>query len=857
MQTTAAILSVLLQRPLAAPASGEPRTSGATNASAPSDERVLAPALEAFVEAPYPEQALAARVEGRVVLVLTVSAGGEVTEASAVEGLGYGLDEAAEEAALGFRFRPALQDGVARAARIHYAYEFRLPRVQSKPEAESAPAPRSGAEQGGTLRPAPTLAAESSASEPIAPPSSPPELQSEASVEVQGRRVDERLRRSANAVTVVDLTTARRESADVGEVLARTQGVHVQRVGGLGSAARVTLGGFDDHQLRFFLDGVPLEYSGYSFGIQNVPITFAERIDVYKGVVPVRLGADALGGAFDVVTDRATRGTKGALSFQGGSFDTYRLAASGRHLDPKTGLFGKIEAFYDVAQNDYRIEVDDTDDSAQPIEVEARRLHDAYRAVGGNIEAGLVNRRWADRFLLRAFASDYDKELQHNVAMTVPYGEARYGGLSAGGNVRYEQDFGRGVSGSFVTGYAFEQTDFLDVTECIYDWFRQCIFQRRIPGEVGDRPSDRTVWDHTVYGRWSLAWLVAPEHALRYAIAPTFFTRSGEERQQPSLDSRDPLHAEREMLKWINGVEYEARLADGRLQNMGFAKAYLQASQSSELLSAGVDVQRNVQRVYFGAGDGLRYELNDWALGKVSYEYAIRLPEPVELFGNGVQIIDNLVLEPERSHNVNLSFLVEGLKGRLGKFDASLTGFYRGADHLIVLLGRDQVFRYENVYAARSLGVEAAAAWTLPGENWELALNGTYQDVRNVSSEGTFGQFDGDRIPNKPYLFGTGQLRWRERQLLSARDELSLAWYGRYVHQFFRSWESIGQAEQKATIDAQFVQTVVLSYLVSGPRNEEVSFSLEVQNLTDERTFDFYGVQRPGRAFFGKVAATF
>src|SRR5690606_17911628 len=152
---------------------------------------------------------------------------------------------------------------------------------------------------------------------------------------VRGYRDQDRTRRSAHAVTVVDLERVQRESADVGEVLARVEGVNVQRVGGLGSRARVSLGGFDDTQVRFFIDGVPLEYAGYSFGIENVPVTFAEHINIYKGVVPVRLGADSLGGAFDLITDRKTLGTHAMVSLQAGSFDTYRMAASARHLHEK------------------------------------------------------------------------------------------------------------------------------------------------------------------------------------------------------------------------------------------------------------------------------------------------------------------------------------------------------------------------------------------------------------------------------------------------------------------------------------------------------------------------------------------
>ena len=89
-----------------------------------------------------------------------------------------------------------------------------------------------------------------------------------------------RLRESADAVKVVETEQARKESADLGEVLARTPGVGVQRAGGLGSGSRFSLNGLTDEQIRFFLDGVPLEYAGYPFGIANLPVNAIERVEI-------------------------------------------------------------------------------------------------------------------------------------------------------------------------------------------------------------------------------------------------------------------------------------------------------------------------------------------------------------------------------------------------------------------------------------------------------------------------------------------------------------------------------------------------------------------------------------------------
>jgi TonB family protein len=82
--------------------------------------------VERFVEAAYPPEAEAQKLEGRVVLSIDISASGEVTRAEVVEPAGHGFDEAALAAIRQFRFTPAELDGQPSPVRITYAYDFVL-----------------------------------------------------------------------------------------------------------------------------------------------------------------------------------------------------------------------------------------------------------------------------------------------------------------------------------------------------------------------------------------------------------------------------------------------------------------------------------------------------------------------------------------------------------------------------------------------------------------------------------------------------------------------------------------------------------------------------------------------------------
>ncbi|QRO00441.1 TonB-dependent siderophore myxochelin receptor MxcH [Archangium violaceum] len=806
---------------------GAPQESGAVPAPAPA---LVPPKLLEFVQALYPAQAERERLEARVPLRLKIDASGTVTEAEVLEPAGHGFDEAAREAALRFRFEPAKRNGIAMPSLILYTYEFRLPQQETPPPAEAA--------------------------EPVVPPSNPPgpEAANEEPIEVtvEGESEAERRRQSAEAVQVIETENIQREAADMGTALARTESVAVRREGGLGSRTRFSLAGLSDEQIRFFVDGIPLELAGFGPNISNVPVNLVQRIDLYQGVVPIRFGADALGGAVQLVTDQEVRGTSADASYEFGSFDTHRLTAGVRHFQESTGLFARANGFFDYARNDYPMEVLVADELGRPKPTRVYRFHDGYRAAGGGVEAGFMDRPWARRLLLRAFLGTYDKEIQHNPAMTVPYGGVDSGDLSGGATLRFEQLFSQVFSVDAVAGYTWRQTTFLDLDQCAYNWFGRCVRELPQQGEIQPRAVERYVDQHTGFARLNLGWNVSESQTLRFSLAPTFVTRSGEDKRLRARQQVDPLDSERNLFSLVSGLEYELDALDERLENIVFVKDYLQLARAEKLLPSGVfqPLEQNTHEV--GVGDGVRFRLSQRLYAKASYEWATRLLRPDELFGDGMLINDNLDLKPETSHNVNLGLTFDTEQMPAGAFRASVNGFGRLANQLIILTGKESFFTYQNVYAARALGVAGSAGWTSPGQYLALDGNVTWQDFRNISSEGDFGSFEGRRIPNRPYLLANGSARFQLAGLVSPQDELSLTWHSRYIHEFFRSWEGAGTRDSKMVISSQLLHSLALSY-VTRAAPTTLSWTVDVQNLTDAPSFDFYGVRRPGRSIFAKL----
>src|SRR5690606_28501426 len=137
------------------------------------------------------------------------------------------------------------------------------------------------------------------------------------------------------------------------EVLERAPGVKIQQQGGMGSRTNVTINGLSGRHVRFFIDGMPMDAMSSAFQINNLPVNLAERIEVYKGVVPVNFGSDALGGAVNIVTKKGV-GTYLDASYSYGSFNTHKTFINAGHTSEK-GFTAQISAFQNYSDNDYYV----------------------------------------------------------------------------------------------------------------------------------------------------------------------------------------------------------------------------------------------------------------------------------------------------------------------------------------------------------------------------------------------------------------------------------------------------------------------------------------------------------------------
>jgi len=239
-------------------------------------------------------------------------------------------------------------------------------------------------------------------------------------VTVLGQSVTGRVREQSYMVSAISTKELYNSTADAQQVLNRVPGVRILEEGGLGSESSFTLNGFSGDQVKFFMDGIPMDHFGSALGLGNIPVNSIDRIEVYKGVVPVWLGTDALGGAVNIITNQGANFLD--ASYSAGSFNTHRASVNGAFTRPESGFTFRGNINYNYSDNDYKVWVPIREGNNIVDTAEVERFHDRYRSASAKIETGLVNRKFADQLLLGELAATNDKQVQHGATKTSGHG---------------------------------------------------------------------------------------------------------------------------------------------------------------------------------------------------------------------------------------------------------------------------------------------------------------------------------------------------------------------------------------------------------------------------------------------------
>lgn len=663
------------------------------------------------------------------------------------------------------------------------------------------------------------------------------------------------LEQSALAIDVIDLKADQKLTVDLSEVLSREPGISIRRMGGLGSRERFSLNGLENEQIRFYIDDIPLELSPYTFGIGSIPLNLLHRADVYHGVVPIKLGADSLGGAVNFITEKGEDGTGGSISHMLGDFNKSRSTMTLKYADD-SGFFSRFNGFYDYSDNNYEVDVTLPTEQGKTVPYKAKRFHDAYEGQGTNVDFGFIEQNWADLFQVGLYSSEYYKEIQHNITMSKVYGEPTIERKTYGLNLRYKQQLTDDLSLSATAAASEMKSHFFDIAEYSYLWNGEEVTQQApSAGEIA-AACDCTYWRNNEYANIYLDWQLAEGHSLNLSVTPRWHRQSSKNNYL-AAGQEDPVDVERDMFSLVSGVNHTFNFFDDKLQNTLFAKHYSQERESVQFntfTESKENLDSTIDRM--GWGNQVRYKFYDWLIGKASYEQATRLPSFGEVFGNAENIIANLGLNEEYSDNYNLSLDIAGLNNDYGSWKGSGTLFVRDIENAIILMTVNNLSQYQNISSAESTGFQVSGAWVSLGDFLNIEANFTRFDLVNTAEEGTFAQFKNKRIPNRPHTFFNAKVGLKWMDVFTSYDEIRVKWNYRFVDRFEIIWDGYGVTTLKPFVSDQESHSLAAIY-TKDIYAYTVSVSAEVENITDEKLYDHFGVQRPGRAFNLKTMIEF
>lgn len=670
-----------------------------------------------------------------------------------------------------------------------------------------------------------------------------------------------RLKRSAFNAVALDTKALQNSTQNLSEALAQAPGMKIRESGGVGSDMQLMMDGFTGKHIKIFIDGVPQEGVGSSFGLNNIPVNYAERIEVYKGVVPVGFGTDAIGGVINIITKKNRNKWFLDASYSYGSFNTHKSYVNfGQTF--RSGLTYEINVFQNYSDNNYYVDTpvkDFTTGAINKKKIEhVKRFHDTYHneAVIGKI--GFVDKKWADRLMFGFTYSHMYKDIQTGVRQEVVFGGKYRKGYSIMPSLDYRKRdfFVRGLDVVLTANYNKNMTNNVDTSSYEYNW-RGEMRPLRMPGEQSyqNTRSDNNNWNGTLTANYR----IGKAHTFTFNHVINAFRRSN----QSLLNEDSEANAiPKETRKNISGLSY--RLMPTEHWNLSvFGKYYNQFIAGPVATSSAQDdyirTTNSVSAMGYGAAG--TYFILKSLQAKLSYEKAYRLPTNEEMFGDEDLETGDISLKPENSDNVNLNL---SYNETFGKHSVYVEGglIYRNTKDYIQrnisdLSSGKYGATYVNHGRVETKGYNISVRYGFA--NWvSVGGNFTQMNVRDNVKTVTSGTNQesltyGARMPNLPYQFANSDVTFYWRNLWKKGNTLSVTYDNLYMHSFPLYSEAVG-SESEFVVPTQFSHNLTLSY---GIQNGRYNISFECRNLTNEKLYDNFSLQKAGRAFYGKVRVYF
>lgn len=640
-------------------------------------------------------------------------------------------------------------------------------------------------------------------------------------VTAQQEQPDEAEAKAPSAfITTIPAESFEETLTSVPEVLEKTAGITVRKYGGLGSYSTASIRGSSAEQVAVFIDGVPLN-RGKS-GVVNlatIPLNSVEKIDVYRGVAPLRFRSGAVGGVINIVTKKSGRYKAHQVGASYGSYDTYNLnaATSGKLKNTGYRLMGDLSG----TEGDFSFRDDNGTRINTADDETVHRRNNDYQSY--NLQ-GNLDQQFSDAAKADISATFFHKE------EGVP-GLGYYQSDSASlETTRQLYSAGLGSDSLLAERLAAEGRLYLIREETHFE-----DPQNEIGTGHQDAANDQLGWGLDTY--LSYDWGDYQTLGLLAAF------------QQERFESDDPLATvnpngdpQRRDIYTL-GLSDEAYLFGERVViTPQLLYTYLHHDFGGNLPFTNGEIEAPDDTDYLSPQIGARVALTDTLLLKANLGRYYRFPNFSELFGDRGGVVGTPDLEPEESVNTDI-----GLAYRRPKLNPAglpirnlfleAVYFHRIVDDIILMVQNSQrTTRAINIDSARLQGLELT--WGLGiGEHLRLAGNYTYQDTENTSD---IPYYNGNELPGRP--------EHKVFQRVELFNTLAKLFYE--YHYLSSNYIDPANIDE---VDSRNIHNLGLTlYPLEG-----LSLTLEAKNLSDQQISDVLGYPLPGRSYLASVLYKF
>ena len=688
-------------------------------------------------------------------------------------------------------------------------------------------------------------------------------------VRLKNRKISDQLKNSAIKADIVTMEGNIHRANSVEDLVNRAPGVKIRNVGGLGSASDIIVGGFAGNAVKFLYDDIPIDYLGSNYGLTKIPTNAIGRVEVYKGVLPTKIGVDALGSAINIVPN-TIKETSGSVSYETGSYNTH-IGTVNATVKLTDHLYIGTNSFYNYSDNNYKVKNLPylNAETGQTNYIRAKLFHNAFKQTSMEFFVQGRDFTWADLLEFKVNSYKIDQDIQNDsYSRARPFGEVE---RKEKGNfipsLKYKKYlFDNHLSINQFLVYSKLNFQLFDLAKNVsYDW-KGTANPANSSSEMGNMVLENG------YLNSDLEQFISRTH-LNYLLSDNFQLENNtvysNYNRKSNTDKLNP-----------NGTTYNKLITSFALNSQFFDRKLESNTQIKHLYShlsgryeasdnplESASAKANTEKSGVSFAQALKYSFNSKNYIRVSYENTYRLPEQQELFGDNNFIVANYNLVPERSKNINLGYT------RLGeKYSFEINTYYRDTKELIRLKDLNQYqATYLNLDHVRGFGVEFEIGYE-PFEYLALTGNLTWNDFRLESSKDELLQnqyYKNARIANMPFYYANLSASYNLKKLLNLSTDLSFFWDYSYVHQYYldfieKQFEPDGflgiwgasKINTSRIIPLQHINNLGIVY-VRDIGEQTVAFSAELKNVFNEDIYNEFKMQSPGRNFRLKITYSF